>query len=367
MSATSPTDVIGIIMNIVYLGFFVVYYFFSTKIRTIQTTHTLSKSLKKLKTMRDKTKNEIISAIPTDKSNKESINTRINNLMEYFIIKPSSMDPAGVTKRYEHLLDNVDERVKAEMKSIAPQANEQQIQNLQNLVEAAQALNKMYRIVRNYYIIGKKQGSQYSMVEIEMQLPSIMEEAEAYVAFTDAFRERKPIGDGIGPLAASKLMVEYEKFEVAQDVVAAKMTIDNRQVIVTKAKGPGGTVGKIGDAVQRLIEANSGKISLIIMIDAALKLEGEDSGSVAEGIGAAIGGAGIEQYKIDEVAAKYKVPVYAIVVKESIKEVLAPMTPAIAKAADNVVDVFRRVIQERTKENETVLVVGVGNTMGIAQ
>jgi hypothetical protein len=39
------------------------------------------------------------------------------------------------------------------------------------------------------------------------------------------------------------------------------------------------------------------------------------------------------------------------------------MTPAIAKAADSVADIFRRVIQERTKENDTVLIIGVGNTM----
>jgi hypothetical protein len=145
------------------------------------------------------------------------------------------------------------------------------------------------------------------MVQIEMQLPSIMEEAEAYAAFTDEFREGKPIGDGIGPLAASKLMVEQEKFEVAQKVVAAKTAMGNRQVIVAKAKGPGGNVGKIGDAVQHLIEANGGKISLIIMVDAALKLEGEDSGSIAEGVGAAIGGPGIDQYKIEDIATKYEV------------------------------------------------------------
>jgi hypothetical protein len=367
MSATSSTGIIGVIMNIVYLGVFVVTFFFSTKIRNMQSTLTLSRSLKKLRTMRDKTKNEIISGIPTDSSNKKSVSARVDNLMEHFIIKPSDMDPAGVTKRYEHLLDTSDESVRIEMKSIAPQANEQQIQNLQNLVEAGQALNKMYRVVRNYYIIGKKQGSQYQMVQIEMQLPSIMEEAEAYAAFTDAFREGKPIGDGIGPLVASRLMVEQEKFEAAQEVVAAKTIIDNRSVIVIKAKGPGGTVGKIGNAVQYIIEANDGKISLIIMIDATLKLEGENSGSIAEGVGAAIGGPGIDQYKIEEIATKYKVPVYAIAVKESIKEVLAPMTPAIAKAADNVVDTFRRVIQERTKENDTVLIIGVGNTMGITQ
>jgi hypothetical protein len=367
MSVTSPDDILGIIMNIVYIGFFAVFYFFSTKIRTLQSTFALSRSLKKLRAMRDKTKNEIISAMSTEKTNKESINKRVNNLMDQFIIKPSDIDPAGVTKRYEHVLDASDKSVKTEIKSIAPTASEQQIQNLQNLIETGQALNKMYRVVRNYYILGKKQGSQYQMVQIEMQLPSIMEEAEAYAAFTDAFRGGKPIGDGIGPLAASQLMVEQEKFEVAQEVVAAKTAIDNRQVIVAKAKGPGGTVGKIGDAVQYLIEANGGKISLIIMVDAALKLEGEVSGSIAEGVGAAIGGPGIDQYKIEEIATKYKVPVYAIVVKESIKEVLAPMTPAITKAADNVVDVFRRVIQERTQKNDVVLIIGVGNTMGIAQ
>jgi hypothetical protein len=367
MSATPPTDIFGTIMNIIYLGLFVVSFFFSTRIRTFQSTFTLSRSLKKIRTMRDMTKNEIISAIPADTPNKRIVSARVDNLMEQFIIKPSDMDPAGVTKRYEHLLDTSDESVRTEIKSIVPQANEQQIQNLQNLVEAGQALNKMYRVVRNYYIIGKKKGSQYDMVQIEMQLPQIMEEAEAYAAFTDAFREGKPIGDGIGPLAASKLMVEQEKFEAAQEVVAAKTIIDNRHVIVAKAKGPGGTVGKIGNAVQYLIEANAEKIALIIMVDAALKLEGEDSGSIAEGVGAAIGGPGIDQYKIEEIATKYKVSVYAITVKESIKEVLAPMTPAIVKAADNVVDAFRRVMQERTKENDTVLIIGVGNTMGIAQ
>jgi hypothetical protein len=365
MSATSPPDVLGILMNIVYLGFFVVSYFFSTKIRSIQTTFKLSSSLKKLKTMRDKTKKEIISA--TGNSNEKAVNSRIDKLMEHFIIKPSDMDPAGITKRYEHLLDSSDESIRAEIKSIAPQANEQQIQNLQNLVEAGQALNKMYRVVRNYYIVGKKQGSQYEMVQIEMQLPTIMEEAEAYATFTDAFKEGKPIGDGIGPLAASKLMVEQQKFDAAHEVVAAKRTIDNRQVIIAKAEGPGGTIGKIGDATQHLIETNGEKIALIIMVDASLKLEGEDSGSIAEGVGAAIGGPGIDQFKIEEIATKYKIPVYAIVVKESVKEVLAPMTPVIAKAVDNVIEAFRRVIQERTKENDTVLIIGVGNTMGIAQ
>jgi hypothetical protein len=136
-------------------------------------------------------------------------------------------------------------------------------------------------------------------------------------------------------------------------------------VLATKAKGPGGAVGKVGDAVSSLIEANEGKVGLVVMVDAGLKLEGEDTGEVAEGIGAAIGGIGVDKYKIEEVATKYKVPVYAIIVKESLKEVLAPMSEPISKAVDNVVARLRTVLHERTKEGDTVIVVGVGNTLGI--
>lgn len=363
----SSTDILGTVMQVVYIGFFIVTFFFSARIQTIRTTRTLSKALTKLGGMKDRAKQDILTAIPPDIAKEKSVHARLDRLLQFFTIRPSTMDPAGVTKRYQHLLDNTDERVREEIKSIAPQASEEQLQNLQNLVEVAQELNKMYRYVRQFYIMGKKEGSQFTMMEIQMRLPTLMEEAEAYAAFADAFKQGKPIGDGIGPLTASKLMQDKEKFEVAKETVACETTIEGRHVIVAKAKGPGGTVGKTGDALEKLIETNNGKIALVIMIDAALKLEGEESGSVSEGIGPAIGGPGLEQFKIEEAAAKFKVPVYAVVVKQSIKEVLAPMTPAITKAADDVTAVLKRVIQERTKENDTIIVVGVGNTMGVAQ
>ena len=68
-------------------------------------------------------------------------------------------------------------------------------------------------------------------------------------------------------------------------------------------------MGKPGEAIKRVVEENNGKIATIIMIDAALKLEGEKPGAVAEGVGAAIGGPGTEQYKIEESILKYKIPV----------------------------------------------------------
>ena len=67
-------------------------------------------------------------------------------------------------------------------------------------------------------------------------------------------------------------------------------------------------------AVQKLTEDPANKISMLITIDAALKLEGENNGEIAQRIGAANGGIGIEKFRIEEAATKYKIPMYAVVV-----------------------------------------------------
>jgi hypothetical protein len=362
----SPSsDMISTILNLVYMGVFVFFMFFSQKIQALLMTRQVSRALTKLKIMRDKAKQAISTAIIDVGKPAGDPKPRLERLLQFFTIPPEGMDPAGVVQRLEHLFDTADTRIRDEIKAIAPGANESQLLNLQNLLEAAQTLNSLYRVVRHFYLLGKKEGTLYSTVQVQMQLPTIMEEAEAYLSFLDAFKQDKPIGDGAGALTASKIMAGKERREIAKEMVVAETAIDGRRVLVTKAKGPGGAVGKVGDAVSNLIEANVGKVRLVVMVDAGLKLEGEEALEVAEGIGAAIGGIGVDKYKIEEVATKYKVPVYAIIVKESLKEVLAPMNELISRAVDTVVARLRTILQERTKEGDTVIVVGVGNTLGI--
>jgi hypothetical protein len=103
------------------------------------------------------------------------------------------------------------------------------------------------------------------------------------------------------------------------------------------------------------------------MIDAALKLEGEESGSVAQGFGAAIGGIGTERFQIEEVATKHKIPIYAVVIKQSIKEAITLMKKEIADSAEKVVLHVHEIIKENTKTGQSVLVIGVGNTLGVSQ
>jgi hypothetical protein len=359
------SDVVSTILNFVYMGVFVVFMFFSQKIQALLMTRQVSQALTRLKGMRDKATQAITAVIIEVGKPTGDPKPRLERLLQFFTIPPESMDPAGVVQRMEHLFDSADSSIRDEIKAIAPSADESQLLNLQNLLEAAQTLNTLYRVVRHYYLLGKKSGTLYSTVQVQMQLPTIMEEAEAYLLSLDAFRQGKPIGDGVGALTVSKLIEGKGRREIAKEMVVAETTIDGRRVFAMKAKGPGGAVGKVGDAVSSLIEANEGKVGLVVMVDAGLKLEGEDTGEVAEGIGAAIGGIGVDKYKIEEVATKYKVSVYAIIVKESLKDVLAPMNEPISRAVDTVVARLRTVLQERTKEGDTVIVVGVGNTLGI--
>jgi hypothetical protein len=103
------------------------------------------------------------------------------------------------------------------------------------------------------------------------------------------------------------------------------------------------------------------------MIDAALKLEGEDSGSVAQGFGAAIGGIGIDRFKIEAIATKHDIPIFAIVVRQSVKEAITLMKKEISDQAENVKSQVYEMITDNSSPNQTVLVIGVGNTLGVAQ
>jgi hypothetical protein len=353
------------ILNLVYLVFVFGFSFFNQKIQVTLTLSKISKSLKKLQGMRDKAKDDALAAIMELGKPKSDPKPRLESLLHFFSIKPNRMDPAGAVKRLEVLVDTADARVKEEVQMLAPSADEEQVQNLHNLVEVAQALNSLYRTVRHHYLSGKKSGSIYSTLQIQMELPFIMEEAKAYSSFVDAFKRGEPIGDGVGPLVASKLMGDAVRRDVAEDMVATEVEFEGRRLVVTKAKGPGGVVGKPGDAVRRLVE-EFGDVSLIVMVDAGLKLEGESSGFVVEGVGPAIGGVGVDQYKIEEVATKHKIPIHCLIARQSMLEVLAPMTKVLYGSVDSAVEKLRRALKERTKEGDRVLVVGVGNTIGVA-
>ena len=354
------------LVNILFFAMFFGFMLFGQQIQSRIALMQIDGAVRKLENMRDNAKSLTLKTLRDVGKAKDDPTARLNSLLEQFFIEPVSMDPSGVVRKFDHLLDVREAKFKSDVARIAPEANPVQVNNLENLVEAAWALNYMYKVVRHLYLLGKKTFSIFVIFQLQAFLPLIMMEADAYQGASKAFAEGHPIGDGAGPLVASKLMRGHEARKVEKDMVAAETTLEGRRVIALKAEGPGGNVGKPGDAIRQILEENSGKASMIIMVDAALKLEGEKTGEVSEGIGAAIGGIGTERFKIEEEATKFGIPVYAIVIKQSIQEAVTTMKKEIAESAETILERIKRLIVERTKEGELILIAGIGNTAGIA-
>jgi hypothetical protein len=360
-------DAITQILSLLTYVFFIVLIFYGQRIQMYVMIREVESSLHKLKYIKEEGRKVAIEAIKEIGKPTTDPTARVDRYLEYFTIGPQSMDPAGVVYKLDHILDVRDERLKDEVKMMAPSSDEIQINNLENTLEAAMALNFIYKVIRHYYILGKKTLSLYVIMQIQMILPMVMKEAEAYASALKAFSFGQPIGDGVGPLIAAKLMHGYEVRKLPKDCVMATVPIEGRTCLIIKATGPGGNVGKPGDAVEAVIEENEGKIGNVIMIDAGLKLEGEDVGEVIEGIGSAIGGPGVDAFKIEEKLTKYKIPINAIIIKEDIGDAVSPMRKEINDAVDKAIERVRSVILERTKEGDKVIIVGVGNSIGVGQ
>src|SRR5213078_3333351 len=346
------SDLFGNVGNITQIAFtllFILLFFgFGQKLQMRQYMWDIDRGLRRLDVIRGQAKDLTLKTVKEIGKPTSDPMPQLNVLMEQFLITPVDMDPSGIVSKFDHLLDVHEMKFKEDVHRIAPSADPAQLNNLSNLVEASWALNTIYRIIRHFYLLGKKTNSIFIIIQLQALLPLIIQEAEAYLGAAKAFAEGQPIGDGIGPLVASRMM-------------------EDRRVIALKAEGPGGNVGKPGDAIKTIIEENVGKVSMVVMVDAAVKFEGETSGEVSEGIGAAIGGIGTERYKIEQEATVQKIPVYAVIVKESIQEAITPMKKEIMEAGEKVIERIKSLIVERSKPGDTIIVAGISNTIGIGQ
>ncbi|MDH5483205.1 MAG: DUF1512 domain-containing protein [Candidatus Bathyarchaeota archaeon] len=360
-------DAFSQILSILFYAIFIVFIFYGQRIQMYVMLREVEGSLHKLKYIKDEGRKTTIETIKEIGKPQTDPTTRVDRFLEYFTLLPQSLDPAGVVWKLEHILDIRDARFKDEVKLMAPATDETQTNNLENTLEAAMALNYIYKIIRHFYLLGKKTLSLYIIMQIQMILPLVMREAEAYASALKAFAYGQPIGDGAGALVGAKLMYGHEKRKVPKDCVVSTVPIEGRTAYVVKAEGPGGNVGKTGDAIKTIIEENEGKIAMIIMIDAAMKLEGEEVGELAEGVGAAVGGPGVDQFKIEESILKYRIPINAVIIKEDIGDAVSPMRKEIFDAADMAIERIKQVVLEKTKEGDKLIIAGIGNTIGIGQ
>ncbi len=355
------------LVTLVWIGFFALTFLYQTRIQSYLALSEISRGLNKLKVMKDKARKDAIDYLVDVGKAPNDPSPRVDQFLDYVAIMPVDMDPAGIVGKVDHIVTTNNDRVRAEVGALLNQNNPVTVSISENLLEVATSLNQIHKIVRHYYLLGKKTNSYFTLVQLQMLMPMIIQEADALLNAVDSFKLGQPVGDGIGPIVVSRFMAGKEKRVIAKDTVMAITEYKGRKLYVLKADGPMAYVGQPGVAIQKIIGEMGIKPSAIVMIDAALKLEGEKTGEIAEGVGAAIGGIGVEKFQIEEAATRVKVPLYAILVKQSILEAITVMRKEIAEAADKVNTVLNRVIEEKTKEGDEVVVAGIGNTLGVAQ
>ncbi len=356
---------LGTVLNLVYFGSFFLLFFYGQRLQVTIALVNVKRSLTRLERFKKSARDRLLTSVSRYNSNPLELESRVDRMTSSFAITPVTLDPSGIVGKLEHVLDTYDSHLKTEIKTLAAKASEAEVNTLTNQLEVSIGLDTMYRIVRHYYLLARKQGGILALAQLQMALPTIMEEAEAYSAAIDSFAQGKPVGDGMGPLIASRFAAGVEAREPIKDTLVQDLNIQDRRVSVVRAKGPGGNVGKPGTLVEKLIE-ESGPYTLVVTVDAALKLEGEPSGDIAEGVGAAIGGPGTERYRIEASATKKGIPLVAVVVKMSSKEAISTITPQLEKVVDEAKRRVENVIVYRTKPGDHVILAGIGNTIGVA-
>ena len=353
------------LMWLVWIVPIVLFMFYGQKIQLQITSSEINKSLEKLKTFKEDTRKELLDYIKTAIRPTTDPSAKIDRYLEYFTIMPVDLDPNGVIQKIRHIMRSREDYTRLQVKTLSSEINSLEASKIENILEAVTTLHLLYKMVRHLFLTAKKQNNFPLILPLQMMMPFIMEEAEALKDAVSAFKQGQPIGDGIGPMIVGKMMLGTEKRTVAFETIWSEKEFEGRKLYLMKAEGPAATVGRPGDALERIISES--KPDVIVMIDAALKLEGEDSGTVSQGFGAAIGGIGTDRYQIEEVATRHKIPIYAVVVKQSIKEAITLMRKEIADSAEKVTLQIHEIINDNTKPGHSVLVIGVGNTLGVSQ
>ena len=353
------------LMMLIWILPIILFIFYGQRIQLQVTSGEIKKAIKKLDGYRIEARKELIDYVKKNMNTKEDPTKKIDQFLEYFTIMPVDMDPNGIVEKIKHTVRAREDYSRNHVKSLSPETDDIKLSRVLTLLEIATSLHMIYKVINHMFLTAKKQNNYPLILPLQMILPFIMEEAEVITKAISAFKQGQPVGDGIGPMVVGKMMLDTKKETVAFETVAGEKDYEGRKLVLLKAEGPGSTVGRPGDAVENIVSKS--KPDIIIMVDAALKMEGEDSAITAQGFGAAIGGIGTERFQIEDIATKNKIPIFAIVIKQSVKEAITLMTKDISNQAENVRQQIDQMIKSNTQPGQTVLLIGVGNTIGVPQ
>ncbi|MEZ0319493.1 MAG: DUF1512 domain-containing protein [Pyrobaculum sp.] len=299
---------------------------------------------------------------------KSELETTLRRLMDFAVIEPTALDPNGIVPKFKHILNTYVDTYEGEIRRIVEDGVA--VKNMSTAVEALRYMNFIYKVVDHYYKTAKKYKAFYLVIQLTMLLPLLKELTDTVNEAVSSFIKGLPIGDSAGPMVAYNILTQcggVVYHNAVKDTAIAECDLQGRRLYVMKAKGPGSTVGKLDEAVEYVFNTLKARPKYIVTVDAALRLEGEKTGEVAEGIGVAMGGIGVEKFNIENYATKYQVPLYAFLIKMRQSEALTTMTSDIYNAVQQTTKRVIDFILNNVQPGESLLLIGVGNTVGVGQ
>ncbi|MHA1721000.1 MAG: DUF1512 family protein [Promethearchaeota archaeon] len=332
---------------------------------------------------------KIIEPISPEGITTREINDFINRMLDFFVIPPVQLDPP-IYGKLRYLMSYREERYSKLIKHFLPNIDKSSLATISALLNATTEIHNLHKKVRHNLIIGEKTKSYLFLLSTASEITQIMIKARAYRTAIDSFIKKSPIGDSIGPMAVNEFLKESQKnnnlnttnnnhFKMKlqkcdHGIYSSEIIFEERRCICLRPNGPDVIVGNIGEAVENvIIELREEKVhpSILISIDAITRLEGEKLGTVAQGLGVVIGGDSnnlVDKYQIETLCMKEtpSIPYEAIVCRESLEEAVSPMSEPIILAIPKIIRTLKQIIRSQTKPNDIVLILGIGNAIGVS-
>ncbi len=336
----------------------IAFFIFFPRIMLFQIMYKMRKSVDKLEENATEAEELFFDSVTTNPTG--DMRDDMDAMKNMVVSPPTGIDPNGLVHKLESILDFSEDKMERFVHDMAGEdMGEEQKANVTMGFKGVYGSQQIYVMVRHFKeLIEDTKNFQLGGM-MQMMLPLYEEIAESQKAATEAFVNGVPIGDSVGPMIAASFM-ENEPEEAAEDVIYTEETYEDKDLLVLKSNGPGSRLGKYGDAIDDLVENHD--IGKIIFVDAGMRFEGEDTGKVVDGTGVLMGGPGVEKFKIEEIASEHNIPLEGFVVKQSGPQASRPMHSKIYDAVPNAIE---RIEDEIVDTDGTVLLVGVGNTVGI--
>ena len=347
----------SIISTLAWFGFFIVTMFFYPKLMLMQMMGKLEGTAVMLEGYTQKARQIVTKRITKEPSTE--LKEKIGNFMEFFAVEPINVDPYGIVNKLSHLVEQVEGKFKDFTKEVAPRMSPEDQASLVGGMSGAITMNQISKIVRHIVETVRKTKNLQLALVLQMQMPFIEKMAKSMLNGTETMSNGWPMGDSAGPMVAAQLIGDSKGKEI-RDTIVVRKKIKGRNVVILKAKGPGGRLGKEWELVES--EVKRGKIAKILSIDAAGKLEGEKTGSLAEGVGVAMGS--FYRAYIENIATVKKVPIESVAIKMSPEEAVMNMPLDVLKAIPKATSLVESNIKN-TKQKGAIIVLGVGNTSGV--